>query len=417
MIMSTPKQITYNTAGTIVTLFCQWMILMIIPKITAFSDAGVFAVALSICSILNIVATFQLNQQQISDQYVRYTENDYRAVRSITITLSFVLCIFVVLFFNYTMEQNLVIIFYMVYRNLLHYAYLYTATLQIRGRLDHVGKCMMLEGAVSFISFTASYYFTNDLVSSTLIMAVLGGGIFLATVAHGYRKAVGRKYPRHRADRSATSSLIKLGIPLLLSIIAPTIITALPRIILQVTDGNEIVGIFGTLSTPTIVIPTLVLGIFTPFIVYFSNLCRRGDMMTLRRQYLKMAGLALILGVFGYILSHFAAEPLFEMIYGDDIVPYVWSFKVIVMGITFYSVGMWGITVLITKEQGRCAAIASAISLAIALAIFITIIPKYHFDGAVFALVVAYGIFGIIVSLFVLIVPLRGTVTARNREV
>ncbi|MDR0334895.1 MAG: hypothetical protein LBH69_03315, partial [Methanomassiliicoccaceae archaeon] len=167
--MSTSKQITYNTAGSIVTLFCQWMIMMIIPKITEFSEAGVFAVALSICSVLNIFATFSLHQQQISDQYVRYTENEYRATRSVTIALSFVLCLFVVLFSNYTLEQNLVIVLYMVYRNLLHYAYLYTATLQIHERLDFVGKCMMLEGVVSFVAFTASYYATHDLVLSVAI--------------------------------------------------------------------------------------------------------------------------------------------------------------------------------------------------------------------------------------------------------
>ena len=415
--MSTSKQITYNTAGSIVTLFCQWMIMMIIPKITAFAEAGIFAVALSICSVLNIFATFQLNQQQISDQYVRYTENDYRAARTITVVLSFVLCLFVVLFFNYTMEQNLVIILYMVYRNLLHYAYLYTATLQIRGRLDYAGKCMMLEGAVSFVSFTASYYFTHDLVLSVAIMAVLGGLTFLLTVAHGYRKTVGRRYPWHTADRSAVSSLIKMGVPLLLSVVAPIVITALPRIILQATDGNEMVGIFGTLAAPTIIVPTLVLGIFTPFIVYFSNVSRKGDMPLLRRQYLKMAFLTLALGALCHIVSRIAAGPLFEMVYGDEIVPYVHYFNTLIVGIAFYSIGMWGVTVLITKEQGTAAAITSAVSLAIAAVIFLITIPEYGIGGATYGLMAAYGVFGLLISIVVLLLPLSDAVKAQGTDV
>lgn len=411
MKASKQKQITYNTAGNIVTLFCQWLILMIVPKITDFSEAGVFAVALSICSILNIFATFSLNTYQISDQYTKYEENDYRATRLVTVVLSFGLCAAVVLFFNYTWEQNLVIILYMVYRNLLHYAYLHTATLQIRERLDYVGKCMMLEGVMSFISFITVYYVTHDLVLSTGVMAVLGGGIFLLSVVYGYQKIEGRRYPWQPAERTAVSSLLKIGTPLLLSIVAPTIITAIPKIMLQGTDGNEIAGIFSTLSTPTIVIPTLIMGIFAPFIVYFSNLSRKGDMATLRKQYSKMAGLVLLLGTVCYFISRFAAGSVFEMVYGGDIVPYVKYFDILILGIAFYSIGMWGITILITKEQGKAAAIASVTALAISFVIFFTVIPEYGISGATYGLMAAYGIFGMIISVCVLFLPIRTAAT------
>ena len=405
--MSVSKQVTYNTAGSIVTLFCQWLIMMIIPKMTDFSEAGVFAVALSVCSILNIFATFSLNQYQISDQYAKYSENDYRAARMATMALSFVLCLFVVLFFNYSLEQNLVIILYMVYRNLLHYAYLYTATLQIRERLDYVGKCMILEGIVSFISFIPIYYVTADLVISTAAMAVLGGGIFLLTVGHGYKKVEGRGYPRHPADRTVISSLIRTGVPLLLSVVAPIVITALPKILLQATDGYEIAGIFSTLSTPTIVIPTLITSIFAPFIVYFSNISKKGDIRLVRKQYLKTVLLTLSLGALCYIVSRLAGGYAFETIYGADIVPYVHYFSVLMIGITLYSVGMWGITVLITKDQGKAAAAASVISLAIGAAIFFIAVPGHHMDGAVYGLTAAYGIFGLLISLCVLLLHLK----------
>ena len=49
--MSYSKQITYNTFGTVVTLFCQWLIIMFIPKITDFAEAGIFAVDLCMLHI------------------------------------------------------------------------------------------------------------------------------------------------------------------------------------------------------------------------------------------------------------------------------------------------------------------------------------------------------------------------------
>jgi O-antigen/teichoic acid export membrane protein len=408
MIMeaSKQKQITYNTAGTVVSLFCQWIVLMIIPRITNFSEAGVFAVALSISAILGVFATFWLHHYQIADQYTKYSESDYRATRIATISLSFGLCLFVVLFFNYTLEQNLVIISYVAYRNLLHYAQLYTATLQIRERLDYVGKCMILEGVISLVSFTALYYVTNNLVLSVAVMTLVGGGIFLFSLAHGYRKEVGRGYPLHGADRSNVSSLLKIGAPLLMSVVAPVLITTLPKLILQMTDGDEIVGIFSTLTAPTVVIPTVITSAFAPFIVYFSNVSKRGEMQLLRMQYSKMVGLTLILGIVCYALSRFAAGTVFEFIYGPEIAPYVGYFAVMIIGITFYSIGIWGITVLITKEQGRAAAIASVLSLAIGSVIFFIVIPEYGISGATYGLTAAYGVFGAIISLFVMLLPI-----------
>ena len=417
MSMGVSRQITYNTAGNIVTLFCQWMIIMIIPRMTDFAAAGVFAVALSICSIFNVFATFRLDQYQLSDQYVNFAENDYRVARNITIALSFGLCLIVLLFFNYTWEQNLVIILYMVYRNLLHYAYIYAATLQINDRWEYVGKCMMLEGVVSFTSFALSYYITGDLVVSTAVMAVLGGGVFLLTVAHGYVKTMGRKYPRYKTERPAVSSLMKIGTPLMLALVAPIVITALPRIILQATDGDELTGIFGTLAAPTIIVPTLIAGVFAPFIIYFSNVSRHGDMPLLRKQYSKTVLLTLALGVAGYALSCVAAGYLFELVYGDEIVPYVKYFCVLMIGITFYSIGMWGITVLITKEQGRAAAVASGVSLAIAAAIFAYAIPGHGISGATYGLMAAYGIFGLIISLCVILLPLDESVVIGDEGV
>lgn len=412
--MAFSKQITYNTAGNIVSLFCQWLIMMIIPKITNFSEAGMFALALSVCSILNIFATFSLNQYQISDQYVRYDENEYRVSRILTISLSFAMCLAFVLLFDYSIEQKLVIIAYMLYRNILHFAYLYTATLQVKERLDYVGKCTIAEGIASLVSFVAAYNYTHNLVISVIIMAAIGGGLFLVTVMHGYKKIAGGSLSVHHAEPLQVKNLMKLGIPLLLSTVAPIVITALPKIILQATAGDEILGIFSTLSAPTIVIPTLITGIFAPFIVYFSNLSRSGDLALLRKQYTRMTMLVLGFGILCYTMSRLFGGFAFEMLYGEDIVPYVRYFDILIVGIILYSIGMCGITVLITKEQGRPAAISSLLSLAVSAAIFILIIPEYGIDGASYGLVAAYGIFCFAVSLCVYMLPLTGVVKMKS---
>lgn len=412
--MGYSKHITYNTLGSLVSLFCQWLIMMLIPKMTDFSDAGIFAIALSICSILNIFATLSLNQYQIADQHVRFSENDYRTSRIITIIFSFALCIPVTLFMGYSTEQNLVIVAYMIYRNILHFAYLYTATLQIRDHLDYAGKCTALEGVVSLITFLVAFNYTSDLVISVALMAAIGGGFFLFTVIAGYKKYVGKTISVSKSDPKAIKRMIWLGIPLLFSGVAPIIITALPKIMLQMYWGDVLVGIFSTLSAPTIVVPTLIMGVFTPFIVHFSNVSRSGNMRSLRMSYGKMVAAVLLFGALGLVLSVFFGKYFFILLYGDEIIPYVHYFNILVIGIVLYSLGMCGITVMITKEQGRAAAILSVIALVISTFLFAFTIPYSGIDGASYGLLLAYGIFGLLISLGVLFIPLKKTIVVEQ---
>jgi len=408
--MGYSKHITYNTAGSLVSLFCQWLIMMFIPRMTNFSDAGVFAIALSICSILNIFATLSLNQYQIADQYVRFSENEYKASRIITIVFSFALCIPIALFMGYSSQQNLVIVMYMVYRNILHFAYLYTATLQIRDHLDYAGKCTMFEGVVSLITFLVVFNFTSDMAASVALMALIGGGSFLVTVIAGYKKYVGGTVSVRKADPIAIKRMIWIGIPLLFSGVAPIVITALPKIMLQAYWGDALVGIFSTLSAPTIVVPTLIMGIFTPFIVYFSNTSRSGDMRSLRRSYGKMVAAVMLLGALFLAVSALFGEYFFILLYGDEIIPHVHYFNVLMIGIVVYSMGMCGITVMITKEQGREAAILSVLALFISILVFAFTIPYSGMDGASYGLLLAYVIFGLLISLGVLLIPLKNAV-------
>ncbi|MBQ4411288.1 MAG: hypothetical protein II848_00555, partial [Candidatus Methanomethylophilus sp.] len=243
------KQIMYNTVGTMVTLFCQWLIIMIIPKITDFSEAGIFAVAISICSILNPIATFSLREYQIADQNLRFTDADYRAVRIITITLSLVAVIPFVVIFGYGLVEIATILGYLVYRNLLHYAYLYSASLQIHSRLDLVGIHSIVEGILSFVSFVLVYVLTKDLVVATFLMALIGGGAFLVLQFISCRKCVGVKEESY--DKSRAKQLLLIGLPLCFSVLALALMNSMPKLFLQADCGDALAGIFSTLSAPT----------------------------------------------------------------------------------------------------------------------------------------------------------------------
>ena len=395
------KEITFNTIGNVVTLFFQWLIIMLIPKITDFAEAGVFSVAISVCTIMNHFATFSLREFQISDQNSRFRDDDYRVVRLITIAISFIGIVPFSLVFGYGAEQTLIIIAYMLYRNLIHYAYVYSAP----GHLDYVGKCMAVEGVFSFVSFMAVYIASEDLLLAVFLMAVIGGGYFLASQAAGYRKDVGRSAGIKDIDWPRARELFGVGLPLLLSILAPTVITALPKLLIQFEEGDDLAGIFSTLSTPTIIVPTLAISVFAPFIVPFTNIARSGDMASLRKQFTKVVMLIAGFGLVCVILSLLLQDWVFGTFYGEEMEPYSQYFALLMLGITAYTVGTIGTTVLITKSQGPYAAAASFMALLISMPLFMIMIPGSGVEGASWALVASYFVFGLSVALCVYLVP------------
>lgn len=400
-------QISYNTIGNVVTLFGQWLIIMLIPMVTDFTEAGIFAVAVSVSSIMNQIAIFMLNQYQVADQYEHYSENDFAVARVVTIVISFVCIAPVSLLFGYDMEQIMIIVAYTVYRNLINYAYLHQSSLQIIGHLDYAGKCMVVEGIVSFSAFLGTYVLFGNLLLSTSIMAVFGGGIFLLIMCRGYRKYTGHSYGHDLSDRSKTIPLLKIGFPLMVSSLCPIIITALPKLILENQWGTELVGYFSTLTSPTIIVPTLAQAVFIPFTVYFSNLCKRNEFRRLQIQYGKMLLVLSVAAVLFYGISVVLAGPVFEFIYGEDIVPYVDYFNILIVGIFLYTAGICGITILITKNQGFAAGLASVISLLCSIVILFLWISSGGMDGATWGLMASYGVFGFLITACIYLIPLK----------
>lgn len=236
-------------------------------------------------------------------------------------------------------------------------------------------------------------------------MAVIGGGYFLASQAAGYRKDVGRSAGIKDIDWPRARELFGVGLPLLLSILAPTVITALPKLLIQFEEGDDLAGIFSTLSTPTIIVPTLAISVFAPFIVPFTNIARSGDMASLRKQFTKVVMLIAGFGLVCVILSLLLQDWVFGTFYGEEMEPYSQYFALLMLGITAYTVGTIGTTVLITKSQGPYAAAASFMALLISMPLFMIMIPGSGVEGASWALVASYFVFGLSVALCVYLVP------------
>lgn len=404
--MSKTKEVVYNTFGNIISLFCQWLIIILIPKISNFEDAGVFTVAVSVASILYFIASLALRDHQVSDQNRSFSPNDYLILRLLTITVSFLCIIPIQLLFRYTLYQLLVIMGYVAYRNLLNFAYLYAASLQIDSRLDYVGKYTALEGIISFLSFLVIYVALGDLATSVFFMAIIGGGSYLILLRRGYLKYVDPEIRTRPLTKSHLKILVVIGIPLMFASMVPTVINALPKLLLQNMYGDAMAGMYGTLSAPIIVIPTVIAALFSPFITHFSNIVRSENFCEFKRNYIRCNVYILLFGAGMVILSVFLERPAFQLLYGHSMDGFVDYFAYLVTAIVFYSIGLVSSVVLVTKNQWKYSAKACLFALIFSVIINVLMIRGSGFEGATYALVISYLIYAALNVIITYFVPL-----------
>ncbi len=89
---------------------------------------------------------------------------------------------------GYDWEITLSVLCYMIYRSFINYAMLFSVGLQYEHRLDCVGICMILEGAVSLTAFVSCFIITQMLIPSIFVMAIAGGLMFLFSDYYFYKK-------------------------------------------------------------------------------------------------------------------------------------------------------------------------------------------------------------------------------------
>ena len=405
------RQMAWYTVGQIVSLFFQWLILMAIPIICDFSDAGIFSIAISMSSIFYTIASCYLHQVQLADQYNKYSEDEFFSTRLITIAISSILLIGTLMIINYPAEHNNTIIAYFIYKNILNVAYIFAATLEINYRFDYVGKITCVEGVVSFISFISVYYFTNNVALSTFVMAVIGGTVYVSGILYGRRKF---KSTLRIVFNDNVKKLFYIGMLTLVTAISPIVINAMPKLVLEEFYSDEIVGIFSTLSAPTMLIPTIITSMFAPLIGLFSNVARKGDMKGIRQRSLKVIVAILLFGSALSILSLFIIKPILNIIYGELLAEYSDYFSILILAITFYSIGMIDTNILITKNQEHISSVISILIIIISTAVFVLLIKDNGLAGAVFGLLISYIIFAVLTALCVMYIPVKQSIESEQ---
>lgn len=316
------RNMIFNTVGTLVYSVCQWLMSVIIVRLSGYEDAGIWAIAASVTASPAIVGLFNIRSFQVSDLEGQFSDHVYIRSRTVTNLVSFLVCAVMVFAGGYNLEKAAVIFVYMLFKIIEAYADVYYGIEQRWNRMDYVGISLAVRGIGTVLLFIVVFLTCGSMLLGIVAMSLLS----LAVVLVYDRTIVNKRKQKESTGREHIANevrqLLVTCFPLAVVAFLNNLSINMPKIFLERFYGSEIMGFYSSVSSPTVIIQLAATTIFAPLIPVltlaynereksrFLGVIKKYLLLVLGFSIICMAGSA-VLGEWGLVL-----------LYGEGIRPY-----------------------------------------------------------------------------------------------
>lgn len=396
---TTSQNMLWNSAGSLVFLGFQWLITIVIVRLSdGFDAAGELALAMAIYNIVAPLAIFRMYTYQVSDVRRENSTGEYLSFRLFTCILAALVGF---IYGTATSPSNtyIVILLYLIYRfsslliDVLHGAD------QLHSRMDYVGKSLILQGIGSFVSFCLFFWLSQSLEIALLSMtaATIAVGIFF--------------------DLPHTLSLepIKIGIslgkvrhlffyclPIVVAAIACSSAPSIPRQYLSFLEGDAALGIYASVAAPVSIIQMGASYIYNPLLSNFSDLYARREVKQLLVLLGKVTLGIFALGVIFSIVLNYAGPLMLELLFGKDITNYSYLLGPLIVCamVTAY---VWFISdIFVSFRLFNESLISNAIALILSAILTFPLVSTYSMNGVSFVGIIGSGVTAALMGAFLI---------------
>lgn len=317
--VSVQKSILWNSAGSMVYLLTQWLITILVVRLAGVSAAGDFTLAMSVNNIFYSIAMQGIRNYQVSDVKGKYRDGTYVCSRIMACTFSVVVCVVYCLIIGYNAEQKICIVVYCLFKMAEALYDVYAGICQKYWRMDYIGKSWMLKGIVTFLAFLITLYLSSDLILAILSMIIVSVCCIMFYDMPRVRELA--DITMVWKDRN-NILLIKECMPLLCYMILSTTFPTIPRLFLERELGSYALGIYGSVSTPTLIVQMGASYIFSPFMTLFAEQYNdkneKAFKTNLKKCFMAIGALGIVSLVGGAVLGKWGLN----LLYGQEVAAY-----------------------------------------------------------------------------------------------
>ena len=387
------KSIIYNSVGSGIYLFCQWLMTFVVVWISGYKTAGILSISMSITSTFSVIATLNMRNYQSSDLKGKYSEKTYLITRMFTCVLALLITFMYCLMKKFSNVQFWCILIFMIFKlseaivDVLH------GSIQKKWRFDIIGLSYAIRGIISILIFSLTLFITKNLLFSLILMTMVVYLFVYLFDIRKYKKLV-NDYGEYK--KIYLIQLLIHCIPLSLYGIIFNYLSMYPKVYAEKIFGESLIGYYASVATPALIIQVAVSFIFTPLTSMYADFFEKKNYKAMNKSVLKIILLIVCFTFAALVFSHFFSDLLLSVIFGSKILKYSYLFSgvVIISGLTalIWFLGL----LLVVIRKNNILFYGSLFSLLIALIITPKMLNLYKLNGINVTLMICFAIQSVI---------------------
>ena len=279
----------------------------------------------------------------------------------------------------------------------------YYSEFQRAGRLDIAGKACFLRIFTTTFLWSGLYWFTQDLLTSTLITFAVTCVVLI--VAYGLpARGVFPLLPSF--NLRGIAGILWECLPLFLAAFLNQYLANAPRFAIHAALGDEELGVFAIIYMPAVAINMLSLFVFRPLLTRMALRWAEGKrdefFAIVRKGLLTTAGAFVIVAAVTYVIG----SPLLTLVFGTDVSGYVAELMVLVLAGALNAASVILYYALATMRRLHAVLAVFAVTGATAYLIAPALTRSYAMMGASLAYAATMGLLALLFTV-VMLIPTR----------
>ena len=395
--LSMRENMLWNSAGSITYLACQWLVTVLIVRLSdGYNAAGLLSLASSVTGTFGTFANYKMGVYQISDIKHENTTSEYLGFRLITLGGSFIACIIYSLI-TCPLSSILTITLYFIFKAVGLVIDIMHGLDQVNRRMDFIGKSFILQGVSTLAAFTVVFGLTQSLDLAIMAMTAAAFGVlFLCDLPHS---RTFESYGVHITAKK-TFYLLKRSFSAVLASLACSAIYTAPKQLLLVMVSDAALGIYSSAAAPALVVQMGATYLYAPLLDVFARHHYERNKQEMLRLLKRTALGVIAIGIVCYIGAGLLGEWALCLLFGESIRPYAYLLQpVVVTSVATAFLWFFG-DLLVALRSFRGYFLGNAIALASVVPLGVFCIQQWGMNGVSFAATAASFIGAATMALF-----------------
>ena len=387
--LSIKQNMLWNSSGSIVYLACQWLITVLVVRLSnGYDAAGVLALGMAVSNIISPIGYYKIRSFQVSDIQNEYSPNEYIALRLVTIGAALVVMLF---YGAATCSTDVLfeVYLYGIYSCGPLFADVFQGIDQQKMRMDIIGKDLILRGLLSITAFVLIMLATNLLAASIIGMIVV---TFLELIVFllPKTKALCRSI-RPVFNACKIKKLLIQCLPAVIALFFSNAVPSIPRQVLGDMYGSTALGAYASIAAPVLIVQMGAQYVYSPLLGIFATKMHDGDYSGFLRLFSKTTFCIILITLLALVFFLLFGEQVFGILYGESITAYMYLLTPLVI-CTALTAFIWFIgDLLIVLRMFKSNLIGYLVSFIVCSASMSFFLSTFGLNGASYAIITGFA--------------------------